>query len=90
MRDITYPPIILTAKMLFRALGLRFQLGGTSHIPKQGGALLAVNHVGYVDFILAGFAAQPSRRLVRFMAKRETFDQAIFGPVMRSMHHISV
>ncbi|MGI9156391.1 MAG: lysophospholipid acyltransferase family protein [Marmoricola sp.] len=90
MRDHTYPAIIRTAKVLFKALGLRFQLSGTAHIPEHGGALLAVNHVGYVDFVLAGFAAQPSRRLVRFMAKREAFDQAISGPVMRSMHHISV
>lgn len=90
MRDLTYPPIILTAQMLFKALGLRFQMSGTEHIPAEGGALLSVNHVGYVDFVLAGFAAQPSKRLVRFMAKREVFDHPVGGPVMRSLHHISV
>ncbi|MCW2761041.1 MAG: 1-acyl-sn-glycerol-3-phosphate acyltransferase [Marmoricola sp.] len=90
MRDISYPPIIVTAKVLFRALGLRFQMGGTEHVPTTGGALLAFNHVSYVDFILGGFAAQPSKRLVRFMAKREVFDHTVGGPVMRSMHHISV
>jgi 1-acyl-sn-glycerol-3-phosphate acyltransferase len=90
MRDISYPPIILTAKALFRVLGLRFQLDGTEHVPKTGGALLAFNHVSYIDFVLGGFAAHPSRRLVRFMAKREVFDHSVGGPVMRSMHHISV
>ena len=90
MRDISYPPIIVTAKVLFRALGLRFQLDGTEHVPKSGGVLLAFNHVSYIDFILGGFAAHPSRRLVRFMAKREVFDHSVGGPVMRSMHHISV
>jgi 1-acyl-sn-glycerol-3-phosphate acyltransferase len=90
MRDLTYPPVIATAKVLFRALGLRFQMNGTENIPRQGGALLAVNHVGYVDFVLAGFAAVPSKRLVRFMAKREAFDHKISGPIMRSLHHISV
>ena len=90
MRDISYPPIILTAKGLFRVLGLRFQLAGTEHVPKTGGVLLAFNHVSYIDFVLGGFAAHPSRRLVRFMAKREVFDHSIGGPVMRSMHHISV
>jgi 1-acyl-sn-glycerol-3-phosphate acyltransferase len=90
VRDITYPPVIVTARMLFKALGLRFQMDGTEHIPRTGGALLAINHVSYVDFILGGFAAQPSKRLVRFMAKRETFDHKISGPVMRSLHHISV
>jgi 1-acyl-sn-glycerol-3-phosphate acyltransferase len=90
VRDLTYPPIIATARVAFKALGLRFQLDGTEHVPRTGGALLAFNHVSYVDFILGGYAALPSRRLVRFMAKREVFDHPVAGPVMRSMHHISV
>ncbi len=63
---------------------------GTEHIPRTGGALLAVNHISYVDFVLGGFAAQPSKRLVRFMAKRELFDHTYAGPLMRSLHHINV
>src|SRR3954447_4667315 len=63
---------------------------GSEHVPRTGGALLAINHISYVDFILAGYAAQPAGRLVRFMAKREIFDHRIAGPVMRSLHHISV
>jgi len=90
MRDITYPPIILTARAGFKLLGLRFQMQGTEHIPRSGGAVLAVNHISYLDFVLGGFAAHPSKRLVRFMAKRETFDHAISGPLMRSLHHIRV
>ena len=90
MRDYTYPPIIITAKVLFKALGLRFQLRGTENVPRTGGALLALNHISYVDFVLGGVAAQPSGRLVRFMAKREIFDHPVAGPVMRSLHHISV
>ncbi|WKN48540.1 1-acyl-sn-glycerol-3-phosphate acyltransferase [Nocardioides sp. Arc9.136] len=90
MRDISYPPIIWTAKTAFRLLGQRFQLSGTEHVPRDGGVLLAFNHVGYLDFIYGGFAAHPSRRLVRFMAKKEIFDHAVGGPVMRSMHHIAV
>ncbi|OUZ10409.1 1-acyl-sn-glycerol-3-phosphate acyltransferase [Aeromicrobium sp. PE09-221] len=90
MRDITYPPIILTAKMLFKLLGMRFQTSGTEHIPREGGAVLAANHIGYVDFIFDGLAAQPSKRLVRFMAKKEAFEHVVSGPVMRSLHHIAV
>ena len=90
MRDITYPPIIVTAKTLFKVFGLRFQMEGTEHIPRSGGALLAFNHISYVDFVLGGFAAQPSKRLVRFMSKRELFDHRYAGPLMRSLHHISV
>jgi 1-acyl-sn-glycerol-3-phosphate acyltransferase len=90
VRDLTYPAVIRTALVLFKGLGLRFQLSGTEHVPREGGALLAFNHVSYVDFVLGGFAAHPARRLVRFMAKREVFDHTVAGPVMRSMHHISV
>lgn len=90
MRDLTYPSIIVTAKTAFRLLGLKFQMSGTENVPRHGGAILALNHVSYVDFIFGGLAAHPSRRLVRFMAKREVFDHRIAGPVMRSMHHISV
>ena len=90
MRDLTYPPIIATAKVAFKLLGLRFDMRGTEHVPRSGGALLVYNHVSYVDFILGGLAANPSGRLVRFMAKREVFDHRWTGPVMRSMHHIAV
>ena len=82
MRDWTYPTIIRTAKVLFRALDLRFQLSGTHHIPTTGGALLAINHISYVDFVLAGYAAVPIKRVVRFMAKKEIFDHRIAGPLM--------
>jgi 1-acyl-sn-glycerol-3-phosphate acyltransferase len=90
MRDITYPPIIVAAKLGFRLLGQRIDLGGTEHVPRSGGVLLAVNHVGYVDFIYGGLAANPSGRLVRFMSKRELFDHRYLGPLMRSLHHIEV
>jgi 1-acyl-sn-glycerol-3-phosphate acyltransferase len=90
MRDVTYPPIIVTAKAAFRLLGQRFRMSGTEHVPREGGVLLVFNHVSYLDFIYGGLAAHPSGRLVRFMAKREIFDHAVGGPVMRSMHHIEV
>lgn len=90
MRDITYPPTILTAKALFKVLGMKFHMKGTEHIPRTGGAVLASNHIGYVDFIFDGFAAQPAKRLVRFMAKKDAFEHPISGPLMRSYHHISV
>jgi 1-acyl-sn-glycerol-3-phosphate acyltransferase len=90
VRDLTYPPIIVTAKLGFKVLGLRFVMRGTENVPRTGGALLALNHISYVDFVLGGFATQPSKRLVRFMAKRELFDHRWTGPLMRSLHHVSV
>jgi 1-acyl-sn-glycerol-3-phosphate acyltransferase len=90
VRDLTYPPIIVAAKTGFRVLGQRIQISGDHHVPRTGGVLLAVNHIGYVDFVYGGLAANPSGRKVRFMAKRELFDHRWTGPLMRSLHHIEV
>jgi 1-acyl-sn-glycerol-3-phosphate acyltransferase len=90
VRDLTYPPVIAAAKLGFRLLGQRIDMAGTHHVPRTGGALLAVNHIGYADFVYGGLAANPSHRMVRFMAKRELFDHRWTGPLMRSMHHIEV
>src|SRR5680860_1076106 len=57
----------------------------------RGGRRLPRGHPHrYIDFVFDGFAAQPSKRLVRFMAKKEVFDHKISGPLMRSLHHIPV
>ena len=90
MLDITYPPVIWTAKAAFKVLGQRFQLAGTENVPRKGGALLAINHTGYVDFIYAGLGANPSKRLVRFMIKKEAMDKPGVGHLLRSFHHIRV
>jgi 1-acyl-sn-glycerol-3-phosphate acyltransferase len=90
MAEPTYTPIIALAKLVFRGLGLRFTVTGSEHVPRTGGAVMAVNHVGYLDFTFAGLAAHPAGRLVRFMAKKEVFDHRLSGPLMRGMKHIPV
>jgi 1-acyl-sn-glycerol-3-phosphate acyltransferase len=71
MRDLTYPPVIAVARGAFKVMNLTFQITGSANIPTSGGAVLAFNHISYVDFVFGGFAARPSKRLIRFMAKRE-------------------
>ena len=90
MADLVYPPVIAVIKSLWRYLDLRFTFTGDEHIPHEGGAILAMNHIGYLDFALVGTAALPKKRYVRFMAKKEIFDNKLAGPLMRGMHHISV
>lgn len=86
----TYTPVIAFARAVFRGLGIRFTVTGEDHVPRTGGAVMAINHVGYLDFTFAGLAAQKSGRLVRFMAKKEVFDHKVSGPLMRGMKHIPV
>lgn len=90
MAEPVYTPIIQIFKAVWHALGLRFTFHGQSHIPRSGSAILAMNHIGYLDFALAGTALLSSNRLARFMAKREIFDNPIAGPLVRAMKHISV
>ena len=90
MAETVYPPVIAFAKTVFRALRIRFDITGADNVPKTGGAVMAINHIGYLDFTFAGLAAIPSGRLVRFMAKKEVFDHKISGPLMRGMKHIPV
>ena len=90
MADLVYPPVIGTLKIFWKYLGIRFNAKGVENIPREGGAILAMNHIGYLDFALIGTCALPVKRYVRFMAKRELFDNKIAGPLLRGMHHISV
>ena len=88
--DLVYPPVIVVIKVLWKYLGLKFDFGGEENIPRKDGAILAINHVSYLDFAITGTAALPTGRLVRFMAKKEIFDNKLAGPLMRGMHHINV
>ena len=90
LRDRTYPAIVALIVGLFRLLRFRMTVVGAQHIPLDGGAVLAANHTGFLDFCFVGEAARKKKRLVRFMCKREVFDNPLGGPVMRSMHHIPV
>ena len=88
--DLVYPPVIVLIKSFSKYLGLNFDFQGQNNVPRKGGAILAINHTSYFDFALAGTAALPAKRYVRFMAKKEIFDNQIAGPLMRGMHHINV
>lgn len=90
MADLVYPPVVVAIKAFWKYLGLKFDFEGEENIPRDGGAILAINHIGYLDFALVGTAALPVNRYVRFMAKKEIFDNKLAGPLMRGMHHICV
>ena len=90
MADLVYPPVISLVKGFWKYLGIRFDFQGDENIPRKGGAVLAINHTSYLDFALAGTGALPVKRFVRFMAKKELFDNKIAGPLLRGMHHINV
>lgn len=83
--------ILRVARAYMRFQGLDITVEGAENMPLEGGAMVAVNHTGYFDFVYGGIPAfLHGRRLVRFMAKQEIFDHKIAGPLMRKMKHIPV
>jgi len=85
-----YRTVIGIARTVFALEGLKFTVEGDQHIPSTGGAVIAINHTGYMDFTYAGLPARRVKRYVRFMAKKEVFDNKISGPIMRALKHIPV
>ncbi|MEP9393931.1 MULTISPECIES: lysophospholipid acyltransferase family protein [Gordonia] len=86
-----YSSVITTARLLWLAEGLKFSVSGVENVPKTGPGVVAINHTGYLDFTYAGIPAfLQGKRYVRFMAKKEVFDNKYSGPIMRSLKHIPV
>lgn len=89
-RDRPYRLVIRAFLVVLKLFGFRFDVRGSEHLPRHGGAVVASNHVSYFDFTYLELAALPQHRLVRFMAKASVFDNRFAGPAMRAMQHIPV
>ncbi|MHA3018795.1 lysophospholipid acyltransferase family protein [Mycobacterium sp. BMJ-28] len=61
----------IAGKAAMRATGTRLDFQGLEHIPTSGGAVIAINHTSYVDFLPAALAATARNRRMRFMIKAE-------------------
>lgn len=85
-----YRSVIGLALVMFRAMDWKVSVDGTEHIPREGPAIIAANHVSFLDFIFLGWAAHQRQRFVRFMAIRSAFDHPVSGPLLRGMRHIPV
>ncbi|RBY84735.1 1-acyl-sn-glycerol-3-phosphate acyltransferase [Blastococcus sp. TF02A-26] len=89
-RDRPYRFVVRLAIVVFQLFGFRFDVRGSEHVPRSGGAIICSNHVSYLDFTFLGLGALPAHRLVRFMAKASVFGHWFAGPFMRAMQHIPV
>ncbi len=88
--DALYRTVVGAALATLKAMRWDVTVTGAEHIPATGPALLASNHIGYLDFVFLGVAAHERYRLVRFMAMQEAFHHWLAGPLLRGMHHIPV
>lgn len=90
MAELVYPPVISLFQALWKGLDIQFEFEGQENLPRKGGAVLASNHISYLDFAFIGTGALHLKRYIRFMAKKGAFDNKIAGPLLRGMKHISV
>ena len=58
-----YKTIIGIARTVFAVQGLKFTVKGDEKVPAEGGAVIAVNHTGYMDFTYAGLPVRTPKRL---------------------------
>jgi 1-acyl-sn-glycerol-3-phosphate acyltransferase len=72
------------------AVWFRWNFEGLEHIPSEGGALIACNHVSYFDPLAQGYFLEKAGRRPRFLAKIELFRNRVSGPVLRGARQIPV
>ncbi|WP_375487811.1 lysophospholipid acyltransferase family protein [uncultured Mycobacterium sp.] len=61
----------IAAKVVVKALGTQITYEGLHNIPETGGAVLAINHTSFVDWLFAALAVHHRGRRIRFMIKAE-------------------
>jgi 1-acyl-sn-glycerol-3-phosphate acyltransferase len=83
-----YPLGTAVFRGAFHLLGLDVASVGDERIPTSGPAVLASNHVGYLDFAFVALAPPRPRRRVRFVARRDIFQHPVAGPLMRGLRQI--
>src|SRR6516225_3126801 len=71
MMEPTFRTLEILARLIVLATGTRITYNGDENIPDRGGAVIAINHTSYVDFLPAALAVHRRRRRLRFMIKAE-------------------
>jgi 1-acyl-sn-glycerol-3-phosphate acyltransferase len=61
----------IAANTLVAATGTKITYQNLENIPRAGGAVIAINHTSYVDWLPAALAVQHRGRRIRYMIKAE-------------------
>ena len=68
----------------------RWTVEGVENIPRQGPALVAFNHIAFLDPLAAAFVIDRAKRIPRFLAKHELFEDKKIAWVLRGAKQIPV
>ena len=81
---MTFRLVVAVVRLFNLVTGHRLVRRGDGRVPAEGGAVVAINHTAYVDFIYAGLEAyRHDRRQLRFMGKVELSRNPILRWAMR-------
>lgn len=86
-------PTYLLAKAILKpwlATWFRWHIEGLEHIPKSGPGILAINHIAYLDPLAAAYVVDRVKRVPRFLAKSELFDDKRIAWILRGAGQIPV
>ena len=78
------------ALLLPLQLGIQWTIEGSHRVPTYGPAILASNHVSYLDPLVLAYLADQRHRKARFLAKAELFDKRGLAWGLRQLKQISV
>ncbi|HYI46028.1 MAG TPA: lysophospholipid acyltransferase family protein [Actinomycetota bacterium] len=87
--ESTYPVLKAILKP-WLATWFRWHIEGLENIPKEGPALLAINHIAYLDPLAAAYVVDKAKRVPRFLAKHELFDDKRIAWLLRGAGQIPV
>jgi 1-acyl-sn-glycerol-3-phosphate acyltransferase len=88
--EATYRSMEIMAQTFFWAVGARITYIGEENIPDHGGAVVAINHTSYVDWLAAGLAARRRGRRLRYLVKGELQQQKIVNFAIKHTKTIPV
>ena len=87
--ETTYPLAKAILKP-FLHTWFRWNIEGLENIPRQGPALLAFNHISYLDPLATAYVVDKAHRIPRFLAKSELFQDRRIAWILRGAKQIEV
>jgi 1-acyl-sn-glycerol-3-phosphate acyltransferase len=72
-----YRTLEIASSTALGAAGTKITYQGLENIPSHGGAVVAINHTSYIDFMPAALGTHLRKRRIRFMIKAEMQDVRI-------------
>ena len=68
----------------------RWTIEGVEHIPRRGPALVAFNHIAFLDPLASAYVIDKAGRIPRYLAKHELFEDKRIAWILRGAKQIPV